>query len=352
MNSKNYFKIVILFFLICIVYGCASDGGEVVKVTKVAENALADLKKADLEKIEEIKKSGGDKGIDKNLTNVIQQTPHFSVGEYVNKYPEAAGQSAKDYKLGGYDVLSVTVYEEKDLSRDALRVSGDGYISYPLIGRLQVNGMSTSEIEKLISSKLALGKYLLDAHVSVMVTEFNSQNYLVLGSVQKPGTYPLKAQDRVLDAISKSEGISGDKASKKAMIIRTLAQEPNKGQKVIINVDLQDILKKGNQFSNIFLVDKDVIYIPTAESFYIIGQVKTPGSYVIPEKEITLVEAISMAGGFTPIAARNKTRIVRVENGVEKIIQVQVDAITEAGKKIHDVIIVPGDIIVVPESFF
>ena len=59
-----------------------------------------------------------------------------------------------------------------------------------------------------------------------------------------------------------------------------------------------------------------------------------------------------MAGGFTPIAARNRTRIIRVENGVEKIIQVKVDAITEAGMKIKDVMIRANDVIVVPESFF
>ena len=59
-----------------------------------------------------------------------------------------------------------------------------------------------------------------------------------------------------------------------------------------------------------------------------------------------------MAEGFTPVASRNKTRIIRVENGVEKIIQIKVDAITDAGKKIQDVLIQPNDIIVVPESFF
>jgi polysaccharide export outer membrane protein len=59
-----------------------------------------------------------------------------------------------------------------------------------------------------------------------------------------------------------------------------------------------------------------------------------------------------MAGGFTRIAARNRTRIIRIEDRVEKIIEVKVDAITDAGKKIQDVIIQPDDIIVVPESFF
>ena len=58
------------------------------------------------------------------------------------------------------------------------------------------------------------------------------------------------------------------------------------------------------------------------------------------------------AGGFTQIAARNRTRIIRMENGEERIIEIRVDAITSDGKKGQDVRILPGDVIVVPESFF
>jgi polysaccharide export outer membrane protein len=80
--------------------------------------------------------------------------------------------------------------------------------------------------------------------------------------------------------------------------------------------------------------------------------VRNPGSYTFTKKELTIVEAISMAGGFSRIAARNKTRIVRIENGVERIYDVNVDAITKAGRMIQAVQIKPNDLIVVPESFF
>jgi polysaccharide export outer membrane protein len=268
------------------------------------------------------------------------------------KYPQADTDGI-DYKVGGYDVLNIMVYEEKDLSRTAVRVSSDGYISFPLIGRIKIDNLTTSEIEDLMSRKLAEEQYLLDAHVSVMVTGYNSKRFLVLGAVEVPGSYSLEARERVLDAISRAKGIDPDqKASKRAMIIRTIDPNTNHEHKMVINIDLQNILKKGDQISNIQLIDKDVLYIPTADNFYIIGQVTKPGSYMIPEREITLVEAIGMAGGFTRIAARNRTRIVRVEDGVEKILQVKVDAITKAGKKIQDVVIQPNDVIVVPESFF
>ena len=221
-----------------------------------------------------------------------------------------------------------------------------------------MDNLATSEIEKLISRKLAEEQYLLDAHVSVMVTEYNSKRFLVLGAVKTPGSYSLRAQERVLDAISRAGGIRRsresyyEQAGMEGMIIRT--ESPNTGQesKIVINLDLEGLLKGRDQISNMFLADKDVLFIPTAEHFYIIGQVRRPGAYPLTDKQITLVEAISMAGGFTRIAARNRTRIIRVEDGVEKIIEVKVDAITDAGKKIQDVIIQPDDVIVIPESFF
>jgi polysaccharide export outer membrane protein len=276
------------------------------------------------------------------------------------QHPEMRGPAGGDYTVGGYDVLNITVYEEEDLTRESVRVSADGTISFPLIGRLKVDALTSSEIGKQIAQKFAEGEYLLDAHVSVMVTEYNSKQFLVLGAARNPGSYPLRANERILDGLSKAGGVRKEKegwmepvgGGNRAMLIRT--QNPNTMQerKIVINIDLAGLLKGRDQISNILLANKDVLFIPAAEHFYILGEVKNPGSYTIPNKEITLVEAISIAGGFTPIASRNKTRIIRVEDGIEKVIVVRVDAITEAGKKIEDVIIRPDDVIVVPESFF
>jgi polysaccharide export outer membrane protein len=185
-----------------------------------------------------------------------------------------------------------------------------------------------------------------------MVTEYNSKRFLVLGAVKEPGSYSLKGRERVLDGISRAGGIELEQASKKAMVVRTENSAIQGEHRLVINIDLQDLLTRGNQVSNIFLADEDILYIPATEYFYIIGQVNNPGSYAIPDREITLLEAIGMAGGFTRIASRNNSRIIRVEDGVEKIVQVKVDAITEAGRKIKDVLIQPNDVIIVPESFF
>jgi len=362
IQNLSRLNLLVTIAMVFFVSAC-SVGGEVVKVTTVQEGSYAGIKKEDMRRLEQIKKARGNKGIDNSLQSIIEETKHFSVSQYLLEHPEARGLIGGDYRVGGYDVLSIMVYEEEDLSRGAVRVSADGYISFPLIGRIKVENLTTSKIERLISRKLAEEQYLLDAHISVMVTSYNSKRFLVLGAVKNPGSYSLQAQERVLDAISRAGGIrrtreayweraGGERAGKKGMIIRTEHPRTDHEQKIVINLDLEGLLKGSDQISNIFLIDKDVLFIPTAEHFYIIGQVIHPGSYSITDKEITLVEAISIAGGFTRIAARNRTRIIRVEDGVEKIIEIKVDAITKAGKKIQDVPIKPGDVIVVPESFF
>ena len=351
MKSSARLFLIIIFAVSIAICACVT-GGDVVRVTTVENSKLNGIREGDLEKLKEIKKSRKNQDIDNNLSNVIEATQHFTVSEYLMQHPEMKGASEVDYRVGGYDVLSITIYEEKDLSREAVRVTGKGYISFPLIGRIKVDNLTCSQIERLISHKLAEQQYLLDAHISVMVTEYNSKHFLVLGAVKNPGSYSLRAQECVLDGISKAQGIDSDEAGKKAMIIRTKNHNLPRKNKIVIDFDLQGLLKGRDQISNIFLADKDVIYIPMAEHFYIIGQINNPGSYTLTNKEITLLEAIGMAGGFTSIAARNKTRVIRVEDGVEKIIQVKMDAIMDAGKKIKDVLIKPNDVIVVPESFF
>jgi len=331
---------------------CGGLDNEVVRVTEVAKDPYQGLKQDDLTRLAQLRKTiirkdeNGEK-----LSALVEKTPSYTVAEYLQKFPESR-TLGRDYKIGGYDVLSITVYEEKDLSLESVRVAADGNISFPLIGRIHVADLTTSEIERLITKKLADGQFLLDAHVSVLVVKYEGRKYSALGAVKNPGSHPLQAQERLLDGISKVGGIEQQGEKQEAMIIRTLNPgKPDEGR-IVITFDLQGLLKGSDQYSNIFLADQDLIYVPKADAFYIIGEVKNPGAFTFPKKDITIIEAISMAGGFTPIAARNKTRIVRVDQGVEKIFEVRVDAITKAGKMIQAVPIKPNDLIVIPESFF
>ncbi len=353
---RKLFPMAALALLPALFFGCA-ETGNVVRVIDVADRqggAMTDLDEANRKRLEQIRQERlrREEDADKGLQEVIQGTRNYTVEEYLRYNPIANSAGSMDFKVGGYDTIDITVYEEPDLTRQDVRVSADGYISFPFIGRLKVADMTPSEIEDMISRKLAEGQYLLDAHVSVTLKEIRSKKYIVLGSVKQPGTYPMQGRDRMLDAISRSGGIDFEQGGKQAMLVRTHNANTPRENKVVIRIDLNDLLKGGDQTSNLLMADKDVLYIPKAEHFYIIGQVQSPGSYPYMDKEITIVEAISRAGGFTPIAARNRTRIVRLEQGRETIIEVRVDAITESGRKGEDILVRPGDVIVVPESLF
>lgn len=366
MKLKNDFPLKRLIFMLlcCLALSACAIGGEVVTVTEVSDSAKTlkalELKKADVAKFEEYKKTVTAKDPGTNaISDILQKSASLSVSEYLAKYPDGK-DSISDYRIGGYDVLSVIVYEEKDLSRENVRVTAEGDITFPLIGRVKVVDLTTTEVERLLAKILAEKEYLLDAHVSVMVVKYEGRKFSALGAVTNPGHYPLQARERVLDGISKAGGLASVKQTggreepqaQEGMIIRTINPGKTDEKKIVINFDLQGLLKGREQNANIFLAEKDVLYIPSADFFYIIGEVKTPGSYAFTKKDITIAEAISMAGGFTRIASRNRTRIVRLEKGIEKIFEVKMDEITKSGKMTQAMGIRPNDLIIVPESFF
>jgi polysaccharide export outer membrane protein len=110
------------------------------------------------------------------------------------------------------------------------------------------------------------------------------------------------------------------------------------------------------------LLETDYLVNPQVQVFiesyrplnvFVTGSVSRPGSYPIPtERPTTVMEAVAMAGGFSEEAAINKTRIIRIENGLEKTIEVRVNDIITRGDKAKDVVVYANDIIFVPESFF
>ncbi len=337
--------------LVLIMTGCGSKN--IVSERVVGIEELSDLGEGEKAKIAEIRNQIKQQETEnKGLEEIINKTVNYTAEEFLAKYPMANDPTIHDYRVGGYDVLDILVYEEPDLSRQGVRVSANGYISFPLIGKLKIGGLSVSQIERLISLKLMQGNFLLDAHVSVTVTGFNSKKFTILGSVNGAGSYPLKGKERVLDAISNSGGLDFETGGKEAMIIRTLNPDTKDEYKVVIRIDLPELLKGGNPLSNMLLKDRDLIYVPKAEVFYILGESNGTGAFPYQEKSITLLEAISMAGGFTEFAARNRTRIIRIKDGVQKVITVQVDRIIQSGKRGADVTLMSGDIIVVPERYF
>ena len=247
-----------------------------------------------------------------------------------------------EYVISPGDLIEVTVYEEPDLSR-TVKVSPSGDISYPLLGRMKLAGLSISQVESKFRRFLDR-EYLVNSQVTVFVREYGKVS--VLGSVNKPGAYELKDNLTLLDVIALAGGFKEAADLANVKVIRTEG-----GRENTIYVNVEDITVRGDSGKNISLRAADTVYISQVGKVTIIGEVNRPGTYDI-KPNMKVVEAIAMAGGFTKIAAPKKTKIVRTEDGIEKTLMINVDEITKKGRKDKDILLKPGDIIMVPESFF
>ena len=374
--------LLVLVFSALVLGGCtgAVSSDEIVRVEEIrGTEQVAGLGESEREVISRLRESSNRELASPELETISSETKKLTIEEYLSSFHRSISSNERDYRVGGSDVLNIIVYDEPDLTRSGMRVARDGTISFPLLGRVKVDGLTTSQIEEHIADRLAQAQFLLDAQVTVLIDQYGSKKYQVLGEIRRPGSYSLKAEERLLDAISTAGGVNPETAGKELIIVRTIKQQKaavdnethpaeadiwgrspsfigngsgSQSTKIVITIELERLLRGNDMFSNLALHDNDVVYLPKADFFNIMGQVKKPGSYKFTQKDLTLVGAIGNAGGFTNIAARKKTRIIRVENGIEKIITVNVDAITSAGRKIQDIRIKPDDIIIVPQSFF
>ena len=249
-----------------------------------------------------------------------------------------------DYILGPEDEISIIVWDHPDLTRRT-RINLEGTISFPLIGEFKVAGLSQLQLEKKLRDMLADG-YIVGPQVSVQVTEYRSQKIFVIGEVNSPGAYPLTKRTMVVEAIAMAGGVKPE-ADQEIMIVRPKKNHAVQGALLpdqadpseVIKVRLRDVLE-GERSQNVEVLNLDTIFIPKIKVFYVTGEVKRPGQYTFL-KGMTVLHAISTAGGFTEKAARKKVKIVREKDGKKLELPLALENPIE-----------PGDTIIVPESFW
>jgi polysaccharide export outer membrane protein len=243
---------------------------------------------------------------------------------------------AQDYIIGEGDILRITVYGHDDLATVA-RVSGEGVIVFPLIGQVEVRGLTLSQISQKISALLSDG-YVVSPQVSIFIQEFRSKKASIMGEVIKPGLYVLPWQTTLLSVLSEAGGLTKDAGDK--AIIKRKTSSPDKNES-LITVALTNLVEKGDTSMDVPIVDGDSIYIPKARVFFINGEIKKPDAYKYTEG-ITVIKAITMAGGLSDKASSGRVKIIRKIGGKEEVLE----------KVKMDQVVMPDDIIVVPESFF
>jgi protein involved in polysaccharide export with SLBB domain len=161
--------------------------------------------------------------------------------------------SKRSMTLGPGDVFEVRVYGEEKLS-GIFRVGGSGEISFPLVGRIPVEGLSPTQVETIIEQRLGDG-YLKHPYVTVFVKAYDSKAVSVLGQVKEPGTFPYKPQMTVIEAISLAGGML---ESAKANAVVVTRQEG--GQELGFNVPVRSISE--GEVPNFDLKPGDIVFVP------------------------------------------------------------------------------------------
>jgi polysaccharide export outer membrane protein len=248
--------------------------------------------------------------------------------------------SDKAYIIGPEDVLEVQVWERRDLNQTVF-VRPDGRTSLPLVGEIMVAGKTVQELQDHLAK--VYDKTSPNAVVTVIVREIKSRPVYFVGGFGRPGPMQLTRELSLMQAISIIGGVVPGGDAENGYLLR--------GDKRIA-VDFNKLLQKGDLSQNTQLEPGDTVVVPIADLVYVQGEVRAP-SPIKYTTDLTVLKAITQAGGLTPLAAAGRVDLLRGKTGEKKErIRIDVDKIIKSPEENPDVGLKPEDIIYVPQRLF
>jgi polysaccharide export outer membrane protein len=259
--------------------------------------------------------------------------------------PSQLSAPSQDVPIGPRDVIEIRVLQDPALNTRTV-VGDDGKITFALVGKVDIAGLTVSQAESRIKTLLQ-GKYLTTADVSVQVVEAGNKPISVIGAVIHPGRIGATGSITLMQAITQAGGLASG-YGRTLYVLRTAAN----GLAEQISIDLEDLLVNGNPDVNVPLFPNDVVNVPidTPMNIYILGEVMKPGQVQFRRSQNpTLLQALANAGGLTDRASRD-VAIKRVVNGKETIIRKNYKRILSGSEP--DMPLLDNDTIFVRESVF
>jgi len=245
------------------------------------------------------------------------------------------GTRPSDYRLGPGDSIKVQVYQSPDLALEA-RVSESGVINYPLVGRINIGGLTIPDAEARIAQALKKGQVLKAPQVNINVVQVRGNQVTVIGQVQKPGRFPLEANNvRVSDMLAAAGGVTpnGDD-----MVVVSGVRNRKPFRK---EIDLPSLFASRGSNEDMLLIAGDSLYVGKAPVYYIYGEAQKPGPYRV-ERGMTVMQAIAQGGGITPRGSQNRLKLTRTGPDGK---------VMELSPRLTDTV-QAGDVLYVKESIF
>jgi polysaccharide biosynthesis/export protein len=282
----------------------------------------------------------------------------FALAAFAQPADRPKESPGAQYVLGPDDTISIRVTDAEEFVDKPIRIGSNGYITLPMVGRVQVSGRTAENLEKELTARLKT--YIRNPEVSVSVVEEHSQPVSVFGEVAVPGIHQLQGRKTLVEILSLAGGPRPDagysvKITRQkewgAIPLPNAVTDPS-GQFSVAEVNLKQITEAKNPAENILIMPNDVISVPRAEAIYVIGDVKRPGQFVLGAKSyMSVLQALAMASGLEKTAATSKARILRAAASPDlKRTEIAVDLKKVLDGKDEDVPMRPDDILLVPGS--
>lgn len=249
--------------------------------------------------------------------------------------PVAANAVGPLSPMGPGDSVTLHVFGQPDMDT-VLGVADDGTIRVPLAGSIQVGGLSPESAARRVEKAFKDGGFFVDPHVTLTVTQSLSQRVSVLGEVRLPGRYPVDAKTSIIDLLAQAGGET-EFASDTVYVLRTDAA----GAVKRYPINVKSLMGPGALAPTQLLRAGDSVFVPRAEQFFILGEVQKPSMYKL-EANLTVLQAISLAGGVTAKGSDRRVEIKRVgKDGQQVVIKPKPNDLVQ-----------PDDVIRVKESIF
>lgn len=264
------------------------------------------------------------------------------------KHVFAVEPQGQQYTINVSDVLNINVQGYENL-KTVVPVASDGSISFPYIGTIIVKGMTLPEIERELTKRLASGyiKYPV-VTVTLSSSRITSMKFFVYGEVKNPGRFVLEDEEKmtVLKAISAAGGITQE-GLYGAVKLRKWQKDRNEYKEIILGFKSTNDNKIGGDMS---IEAEDIVVVERSKDFFVYGEVARPGKFIL-EDNMTVLRAISLAGGFSKYGSPDKVKILRTIPGKTEYESIKVDIKgAVSGQVGKDVRLEPQDIVVVMEG--
>jgi polysaccharide biosynthesis/export protein len=255
------------------------------------------------------------------------------------------------YRIGPGDVLDIRIYQRPTLSREGVRVEGNGMFRMPLLeSEIQAACKTEGELAKDISTRYV--RFYKNLQVDVFIKEYHANQVAIIGAVNNQSRFELQRRIRLLELLTYAKG-PAPKAGQTINIVHSTAPsmcrtETEDEIAAFTSYKLADTLQ-GDPKANPYLEPGDIVTVPDADQVYVVGNVYTP--LTIPLRDpITLSQAIAMAGGTKQDTKKDKIRIMRQEPGSLAKKEMIVDLSAIEKKQADDLALMPNDIVDVPLS--